>query len=478
MLRLVRFLLVSVMTTAGLAVLLLVAYSFDARGMLDLGPEYRIEFEQEFSADDEAGTDWTRYLEKERAMDDELRRKIDPGSRGTNILDRYSDSSLTHPAKFDGNWNHSFELRAARRTGVAVMLHGLSDSPYSMLHSAQAAVGAGYDVIVPRMPGHGYAVSGLLQVGWEDWTAAVRIAIRRAESLRGPGEPLLLAGYSNGALLALHYALTCLDREDIPCPDRIVMYSPAIAISPAAAFANWHAVLSWMPYFEKLRWLDLLPEIDPFKFTSFPSHSAAEIHKLTKKTHRLLQDPERRSALPPILAFQSVVDNTVTAAAVASVLFDRLPANGSELIIYDVNRNSTVLSLMKTRPPDPLESFRLRAPLNYGLTVLRNGTDDANDIVVARLPAKATEIGFEDTELEWPSGIYSLSHIALPFPPYDRVYGEGRLGGQVSETLGSLVARGEPGLLSLAPAYFLRLRSNPFYAYQAERLNRWLTSGR
>jgi len=477
MLRFVRFLMISVLTTAGLALLLFVAYAFDARGLLDLGPEYRVEFEHEFSADDEPQTDWGRYLEIEQDLEAELRRKIDSGSRTGSVLDRYSDKSLTYPASFDGNWNHSFELKAGHGTGVAVMLHGLTDSPYSMLHTAQAAVGAGYDVVVPRMPGHGYAVSGLLRSNWEDWAAAVRIAVRHAETLRQPGEPLLVAGYSNGALLALHYALTCTDLDDMPCPDRIVMFSPAIAISSAAAFADWHTILSWMPYFERLKWLDLLPEVDPFKFTSFPSHAAAEIHELTKRTHRLLRDQERRSALPPILAFQSVIDNTVTAAAVASILFYKLPANGSELVVYDVNRNSTVIQLMRSLPPDPLEQMMLMAPLGFDLTVLRNSASDANDIVAARLPASATDVTFDDTQLEWPTAVYSLSHVALPFPPYDRVYGDGRLQGQISETLGSLAARGEPGLLSLSPAYFLRLRSNPFYAYQARRLHQWLTTG-
>jgi esterase/lipase len=41
---------------------------------------------------------------------------------------------------------------------------------------AQTMVDAGYNVVVPRMPGHGFAVGGLLDARWEDWAAAVRIA--------------------------------------------------------------------------------------------------------------------------------------------------------------------------------------------------------------------------------------------------------------------------------------------------------------
>jgi len=472
--RFIRFLLVSISTTATLLVLVLVVRAFDSRGVLDLNPEYRIEFEKEFQAGDKDETDWPRYLEIEHELAIELRSHIDPDARPNSVLDRYSDDSLTYPGSFDGNWNYSYELKPARPSGVAVMLHGLTDSPYSMLPTAQTAVGAGYNVVVPRMPGHGFAVSGLLHANWEDWMAAVRVAVRHSESLRQAGEPFLLDGYSNGALLALNYALRCADYDDMPCPDRIIMLSPAIAISKAARFANWHATLSWMPYYEKLKWLSLLPEIDPFKFTSFPNRAASEIYKLGKRTYRRLDDPEQVAELPPILAFQSVVDNTVSAAAVVSALFDRLPDNGSALTVYDVNRNSTVVHLMKKSPPDLLDYFVGKAPLNYDLTILRNSASDLEDIVAATLTSGTAETVYAATDLAWPAGVYSLSHVALPFPPFDAVYGEGKSGGRAGVVLGSMLARGEPGLLSLTPAYFLRLRNNPFFSYQARQIHNWL----
>ena len=76
--------------------------------------------------------------------------------------------------------------------------------------------------------------------------------------------------------------------------------------------------------------------------------------------------------LPPILTFQSVVDNTVTASAIVTYLYDKLPVNGSELVVYDVNRNSTLLYLMKNRPGDPAVYFESVAPLMFGVTILRN----------------------------------------------------------------------------------------------------------
>jgi hypothetical protein len=42
--------------------------------------------------------------------------------------------------------------------------------------------------------------------------------------------------------------------------------------------------------------------------------------------------------------------------------------------------------------------------------------------------------------------------------------------------LGAIAPRGELGVLSLSPAYFLRTRYNPFFAAQARYMNRWLAN--
>jgi alpha-beta hydrolase superfamily lysophospholipase len=455
--------------------------AFDARSFHDLGTEYRIRFDSEFEASDEADTDWNAYLAIEDELAAELAQKIDPDLRPDSLLDRYSENSLTNPHRFDGDWNRSFELQAAAATGVAVMLHGLTDSPYSMLPTAQSAVGAGYNVVVPRMPGHGFAVGGMLQVRWEDWTAATRIAIRRAAQIREPGQPLLIVGYSNGGLLAINYALRCQDDDSLPCPDRIVLLSPAIAVSPAAVITNWHAAISWMPYFEKFQWLSILPEIDPFKFTSFPKRAAWEIYQFANQTNALLDNPAKMNSLPPILTFQSLVDNTVNSDAVVSRLYRRLPHNGSDLVVYDVNRNSTVIHLMRKMPPDPIEFFKNSAPHNYDVTVLRSSSPHDLKVVASSMAAGADTFSDMDTDMDmkWPLAMFSLSHIAIPFPAIDPLYGDGNSGGRndARVVLGAIAPRGELGVLSLSSDYFFRARYNPFYSFQAHFMHDWLSAG-
>ena len=327
--------LLTVAVTAVLTVTLVTALA--DRRMSDLSPEHRVVFEQEFTASQEPEVDWEAYRAIEDMLSAQLGEKIDPDDRPDSFVDRYSENSLTYPGNFATNWNYSYELTAASPQGVAVLMHGLSDSPYSMRSVAQTMVDAGYTVVVPRMPGHGFAVGGLLGARWEDWAAAVRIAVRHASRLPGADESLVMAGYSNGGLMAIDFALRCDEDPELPCPDGLVLFSPAIAVTPLAVISNWHALLSWMPFFEKSKWLSILPEVDPFKFTSFPKRAAWEIYKLSTGTYKQLKQPAEASKLPPILTFQSIVDNTVSTAAIVTNLYSRLPANGSELVVYDVN---------------------------------------------------------------------------------------------------------------------------------------------
>jgi len=461
------------------AVLLLTIYfgwAVDSRGMMQLAPEHRIEFENEFKARHEDDTDWAEYLAIEKRLSIELDEKIPSEDRSDNLVDRYSAGSLTYPGNLPSNWNYSYEMSVPSARGVAVLLHGLSDSPYSMLATAQSLAGAGYNVVIPRMPGHGFAVGGLLQARWEDWTAAVRIAIQHATTLPGGDKSLLLGGYSNGGLLAIDYALSCDEMDDMPCPDGIVLMSPAIAVSKAAIVTGSHPAISWLPYFEQFKWLSILPEVDPFKFTSFPKHVAWEVFRVSRRTHKQLAMPSEVAKLPPILTFQSAVDNTVSAAAIVTLLYNNLHANGSKLVVYDINRNSALLHLMKSPPADIVDYFQSLAPLDFSVTVLRNRDRSGNDIEALTLPAGSTETNTEATRLGWPSGVISLSHIAIPFRSDDLIYGDGsaqRAGGP-GLPLGAQAPRGEAGVLLLTPNYFLRARHNPFYAYQASVLAEWV----
>ena len=112
-----------------------------------------------------------------------------------------------------------------------MLLHGLTDSPYSLRHVARRYREDGYVAVAIRLPGHGTVPAALTDVDWEDWSEATRLAVREARRRIGPSRPLHLVGFSNGGALAMKYALDALDDPQLSRPDRIVLISPMIGIT-------------------------------------------------------------------------------------------------------------------------------------------------------------------------------------------------------------------------------------------------------
>jgi len=325
-----------------------------------------------------------------------------------------------------------------------------------------------------RLPGHGTIPSGLLDVRWQDWSAAVELAARRAAERAGPDRPFYAGGFSTGAALTTLYALRALDDPSLPRPSRLVLLSPAIGISKAAVLTKILAGLSFMPYFEKSSWLDVFPEYDPYKYNSFPVNAAHQIYALTRELRVALDAgaaSSRLADMPRVLAFQSLVDATITAREVVSGLLSRLPAAGNELVVFDVNRREALHGLIEEGLVQDLERIRNAPALPFRLTLVANS--DPSSLEVATY---SREPGSRQTEktalgLSWPKGVLSLGHVALPFAEDDPVYGLAprRDGGQ-EYPLGALTVRGESGTLVVPLGNLARLRSNPFFAVIRDRI--------
>ena len=65
--------------------------------------------------------------------------------------------------------------------------------------------------------------------------------------------------------------------------------------------------------------------------------------------------------------------------------------------------------------------------------------------------------------------MFSLSHVALTFPPDDPLYGGDQAQPSPGISLGNVALRGERGVLQVSPAAMLRQRWNPFYPYLERR---------
>ena len=243
-----------------------------------------------------------------------------------------------------------------------------------------------------RLPAHGTVPGALTAVEWEEWLAATRLAVREARRRAGPSKPLHIVGFSNGGALALKYALDALGDETLPKPDRLVLISPMIGLTSFARFAGLAGLPSILPAFAKAAWLAVLPEFNPFKYNSFPINGARQAHRLTvalQERIALYARDGRIERLPPILTFQSVMDFTVTTRAVVSALYVHLPANGSELVLFDLNRAAKLSPLLRTSTETMLTRILPAPPRRFRTTILTNASADSSEVVAQVLEAGA-----------------------------------------------------------------------------------------
>jgi len=432
----------------------------------------------ELRAPEIARSDWGAYLAAEqRALDGvraEVTRKLP--ARDRVAANRYFDGSPLYPARFARDWNRSFILEpAGEPVGAVVMLHGLTDGPYSMRHFAERYRDHGFVAVVIRLPGHGTVPGALAHVDWEDWVSATHLAVREARRRVGPTKPLHLVGYSNGGALAMKYALDALEDDALPRPDSIVLISPMIGIT---AFARFAGILGWpaiFPDFAKTAWLDITPEFNPFKYNSFPVNGARQSSLVV----RALQDHLARSAaegrlarLAPVLTFQSVVDFTVNTGATVDAFYSKLPANGSELVLFDLNRFANYGPLLRSDRETLLQRVLPPPPRNYAASIITNAEASSRDVVERRVDAGTTTERVRPLGLAYPPEVFSLSHIALPFPVEDGLYGlrpDPR--DDFGVNLGALATRGERGTLVVSLDELNRISSNPFFPYVLRRID-------
>ncbi len=123
------------------------------------------------------------YLAREDAIFHEMKIQLTntlPDDQKTP-LNRFYAQSQVYPQQFQPDWNRSFVLLPeGTPRGAAVLLHGLTDSPYSVRYLAKAYQQQGFVAVVPRLPGHGTAPGSLTAVDWQQWMATTRLAVREA----------------------------------------------------------------------------------------------------------------------------------------------------------------------------------------------------------------------------------------------------------------------------------------------------------
>jgi alpha-beta hydrolase superfamily lysophospholipase len=355
----------------------------------------------------------------------------------------------------------------------------MSDSPYSLRALGEELNRRHYWVVGLRLPGHGTAPSGLLNVHWEDMAAAVQLAAGHLAQ-KVSKQPLHIIGYSTGAPLALDFTLNALDGRSGPVPSSLVLVSPAIGIHAAAAAAAWKRRLAVLPGLGDLAWLNVEPEFDPYKYNSFTTNAGEQVHRLTQSVSRRVASrarAQRVAELPPILVFKSNADSTVSTDAVVSRLLGLLDPQRHELVLFDVNREAAKSVLLVADRRALTNRVMGDSRLPFAVTLVSNENEESAAVVARhQAPFSADVSQTEALNMAWPPGTISLSHVALPIPPDDPLYGQRPPGNRDVLFLGQMAILGERGTLVLPAEWLLRLRHNPFYEYVESRTLAWIAA--
>ena len=477
-----RWLLRLAWTTVIVFLTIVIGGALSARRRLpDLQPWHRISPRDFRVADVKASTSLADYLAIEeeafRTVHDQIEGRLDPAWKLP--ANRYNREGLSHWSRLGTDWNRTQVLPpSGAPVGGALLVHGLTDTPYSMRSIGEDLRSRGYHVVALRVPGHGTVPAGLTDVTWEDWVAAVRVAARDLRSRIGADKPLVLVGYSNGGALVLKYSLDAIEGSGDPPASRIVLLSPMIGVPRFAWLARVISMLGPLPAFEKARWLDIYPEYNPFKYNSFPANAGLQTWRLTTTMQAQIAriaEAGRSGDLPPVLTFHSLVDATVSTPAVVHALYDVIGDERSELVIFDINRSSGLVPFIQPADATLLSRLTDSSARRYRRTLITNVDPASLDVAERTVAPGATTVDARPLGLAWPRDVYSLSHVAIPFPFTDPVYGrEETTAAAATIRIGQLSPRGERTVLTVPSETLMRLTCNPFFSYLNTRTAAWL----
>ena len=106
-------------------------------------------------------------------------------------------------------------------------MHGFTGSPASVRGIAERCIAEGYDVEMPRLPGHATTIDDMMNTGWADWLAATEDAWQR---LADRVERVFVVGLSMGGTLALAAALAHRETAGLVCINPATQPQPAEVI--------------------------------------------------------------------------------------------------------------------------------------------------------------------------------------------------------------------------------------------------------
>lgn len=183
----------------------------------------------------------------------------------------------------------------------ALVLHGFTGAPPSVLPVATALARAGFTVEVPLLPGHGTHVEDMAGIGFADWVDAASSSF---EKLRARCDSVVVAGLSMGGAVGLALASSGIDLHGLA-----VINAPAVQPAEAMLQMIREQIESGNELFPAIQNDIAAPGVEEYGYDSVPLRSLMSL---------LDALPGVRAGLPqitcPTLVVHSVQDHVVDPA--------------------------------------------------------------------------------------------------------------------------------------------------------------------
>lgn len=227
-----------------------------------------------------------------------------------------------------------FLLHRPEDHSSVLLIHGFMAAPYEVREWAEHLFSHGHSVFAPRLPGHGTSADDLEKRSFPEWVNAVE---RGYSILQTLGKPVIVAGFSTGAGIALHQAI-CHPHQ----------YKAVISISAPMKFKSLSSYLTGV--LEKWNRLCHLKELGRFQkkfavnhpdnpeinYRRCPIHGFNQVKHLMRNVHRRL--PEISI---PALVVQGNRDPKVSPKA-GRMIFERLGSVDKRYVEIDHHEHGIV----------------------------------------------------------------------------------------------------------------------------------------
>ena len=237
---------------------------------------------------------------------------------------------------------------------AALLLHGLSGSPFEVRPLADRLYVEGVHCLGPLLAGHGSDPEELRSVAWTDWVEGAREHLFRLQGARRT----LVVGCSMGALVALALAHDHPDRVD-----GLALLSPALRLTAAPALGGLlarrtplGAVLPLLPKGASDVRDDEMRRLNP-AMKSIPISAVGELQRLAAHVDRRLP-----GVVAPAIVIAGARDHTVRLSG-ARRIARRIGSAPARLVILKDSYHLVGIDVERDLVADEVASFFARLPV-------------------------------------------------------------------------------------------------------------------